>query len=219
MAQANIYQGQTISPLSFSLVVALHAAALTAAMAWKMDVVPKVLTETKTFWVEDEKAKPDPVDPRPQPQQDTSQVDRTEAIVPIPTPNPPIPIPRPEPPTFIGDTGSDRSVLPPPEPVKTFEPARAKGNLAALITSDDYPDIARRNDESGSVRARLDVAANGKVSGCSIIASSGSSVLDKATCRILKSRGRFVPARDSNGQAIGDSVETPRITWRLTEAS
>ena len=34
---------------------------------------------------------------------------------------------------------------------------------------------------------------------CSVTSSSGSSALDQATCRILRSRARFTPARDSSG--------------------
>ena len=51
--------------------------------------------------------------------------------------------------------------------------------------------------------------------GCNIIQSSGNGALDSATCNILRRRAKFVPARDSNGNATSDTITTPSIVWRL----
>jgi protein TonB len=95
------------------------------------------------------------------------------------------------------------------------EPAKAKGSLAGLINPEDYPASAQRAEEQGTVRVRLDVGANGRVTSCTVSSSSGSSALDAATCRILRSRARFTPARDSNGNPAPDTITSPPITWRL----
>jgi protein TonB len=112
------------------------------------------------------------------------------------------------------DEGPIRVEVTPPLPVK-FEPARAKGDVRSLITPNDYPEAARRREETGAVRVKLEIGASGSVTGCSVIASSGSALLDLTTCKVLKSRARFAPARDSSGQAVNDSYVTPRIVWTI----
>ena len=79
-------------------------------------------------------------------------------------------------------------------------------------------DLPRQRQESGSLRARLDIGVDGKVAGCSIVASSGSRSLDTAACRVLKSRARFTPAKDSLGKPTSDSYVTPTIVWKLVDA-
>ena len=83
-----------------------------------------------------------------------------------------------------------------------------------LPSHDDYPADAQRNDEQGTVGVSLSIGTDGRVSGCSVTSSSGSRSLDNATCRILRSRARFTPAKLSNGQATTDTYNQ-RITWRL----
>jgi periplasmic protein TonB len=61
---------------------------------------------------------------------------------------------------------------------------------------------------------RLDIGPDGRVSACTITGSSGSSALDSATCRILRSRARFSPATDSSGAKVSDSM-TQRIRWQI----
>lgn len=99
-------------------------------------------------------------------------------------------------------------------PGATGGAARARANLPALFSDEDYPASAIRAGEQGAVRFRLEVGPEGRVTGCTITASSGSSALDSTTCRILRSRARFTPARDASGRAIADSVEGA-IEWRL----
>jgi protein TonB len=94
------------------------------------------------------------------------------------------------------------------------EPARAKANLASYVSDADYPDSALRAGEQGTTGFRLTIGPDGRVSGCEVTSSSGSSALDSATCRIMKSRARFTPAHDSTGKAVGDS-QSARIRWVL----
>ena len=103
-------------------------------------------------------------------------------------------------------------------PAGAEPPTRAKfpDGLYSLFSDADYPDDAIRNNEQGSVAFRLDIASDGKVGSCSILSSSGSTILDVATCRILMERARFQPARDAAGKPTSDSYNG-RITWRLPE--
>jgi protein TonB len=89
-----------------------------------------------------------------------------------------------------------------------------KGNLQGLITSDDYPESAIRNNETGRVTVRLSIGTNGRVTGCDVVGSSGSRTLDSTTCRILSSRARFSPAKLSNGSPTTDTY-TQSIVWQL----
>src|SRR5688500_19155883 len=107
---------------------------------------------------------------------------------------------------------------PPPQACKRGKPCRAKANLATLLSNDDYPKEALRNNEQGNVGFRVEVGADGLVKACTITAPSGSAALDSATCRLLTERARFTPARNKRGKAVPDSVAA-RIVWRIDEGS
>ena len=96
-------------------------------------------------------------------------------------------------------------------------PQRAKANLIAIFSADDYPSEAIRNDEQGTVAYQLQDDRRGRVSECRIKTSSGSQALDDATCRIIENRARFEPARDRAGKRIADEY-SGRISWELPEA-
>jgi protein TonB len=105
---------------------------------------------------------------------------------------------------------------PPPAPPQVSQAAKARGSLPGLFSTDDYPQDAIRNEQQGTTAVRLTVGTDGRVSGCTVTQSSGSSSLDAATCRIIRSRARYTPARDQNGNPISDS-DTARIRWQLPE--
>lgn len=102
-------------------------------------------------------------------------------------------------------------------PSSPSEPV-SRGPLASLVTADDYPAGARYRGESGTVRFRLDVDTAGRVHGCTILASSGASILDATTCRLMRARARFTPARDASGKSVPGSVESS-IGWKLGPAA
>ncbi|HEX2764537.1 MAG TPA: energy transducer TonB, partial [Allosphingosinicella sp.] len=104
---------------------------------------------------------------------------------------------------------------PPPEP-RRVEPARARANLASYVSDADYPGGAIRAEEQGITRFRLGVGPDGRVTQCTVTQSSGSSALDSTTCRLMKSRARFTPARDSSGKPTADSVSSA-IKWVLPD--
>jgi len=106
--------------------------------------------------------------------------------------------------------------LQPPSAPPPATPARTAdgGNLARLVTADDYPRPALRNEEQGTVAVRLEIDASGRVSGCTVTQSSGSPSLDTRTCEVLTERAHFIPARDSKGRGVADSY-AQRITWRI----
>lgn len=112
--------------------------------------------------------------------------------------------------------GSDDEEPAQPTEESRIEPVRAqpRGALVALFSVDDYPQSALRNDEQGITAVRLSIGLDGRVAGCTVTSSSGSSALDNATCSILTRRARFIPARDETGSPIGDTFDQ-RIRWEL----
>jgi protein TonB len=104
---------------------------------------------------------------------------------------------------------------PPPPPRKVQSAQSAKGDLRTLFTADDYPASAQAAGAEGTAQAQITIGPDGRVEGCNIIRSSGNSALDSATCNIIRRRAKFIPAKDSNGQATTDTITTPPITWRL----
>jgi len=125
------------------------------------------------------------------------------AIVSVPVAPPPILVPYP--------VASPAPM--PPRPVIVAGPEPRKP-MQELIGPDDYPASALAQRAEGWVDFTLEVGANGRVTGCTITFSSGSSALDSATCRILRSRARFTPARDSNGMPVAAPYDD-ELGWKL----
>ena len=104
-------------------------------------------------------------------------------------------------------------IVPPPKTRKIASPIGALG-VGSVLSSDDYPADALRNGEQGTVAVLLGIDTQGKVSGCVVTASSGSASLDDATCRLLYTRARFTPARNSQGRAVA-GTSPQKIRWAL----
>ncbi|MBV9929603.1 MAG: energy transducer TonB [Alphaproteobacteria bacterium] len=225
MVQAGFYQRRKTNPGAVAAVVLLHGAVLTAlVLAKEGNYIVERLRPTRIIDVPLDK--PPPETPKP-PQREPRQQDRITTVrIPDPLPPPPTWTPT-QPPEFPTDraltAGSDTLKgppiadplpPPPPPPEVKLQPARAKANLGSYVSDADYPSDAVRREEQGATRFRLAVGPDGRVTGCTVTASSGSAALDSATCRLMKSRARFAPARDSTGNAVADAV-TSTIVWRL----
>jgi protein TonB len=70
------------------------------------------------------------------------------------------------------------------------------------VTRNDYPAQDLREGNEGTVRFRLGVSADGKVTSCTVTGSSTFPRLDAAACAKLIQRGRFEPATDENGTKV-----------------
>ena len=212
---------RTVAIIIVALIHAVLGYAIVTGLAY--NVIKKAAEDLKTFNVEEEPPPP-PEEPPPPPPENVPEtpppvvspppIVRTniapppivqtvrEAPPPVVTPRAPVAPPAPPAPP------------PPPPPVRQVEARSAVGDLQGLFRGDDYPQSAIERDEQGAVTVRLTVGTNGRVSNCNVSSSSGSRTLDNATCRILRSRARFTPARDSNGNPTTDTV-TQRIRWVL----
>jgi len=108
---------------------------------------------------------------------------------------------------------------PPPPPPPPPGSDRARGAqpvepLTGLFSADDYPAAAVRNGEEGSILYRLTIDKAGRLSSCNIVTSSGSASLDSATCRIIRTRATFRPARNAKGKTMAGTI-LGRIIWRI----
>jgi TonB family protein len=71
-----------------------------------------------------------------------------------------------------------------------------------FIRSEDYPDLAMYRGQVGQVQTRFTVHANGALSDCRIVQSSGHAALDETTCSSILSRAKYKPALDRNGKPM-----------------
>lgn len=161
-----------------------------------------------------------PPEKQPPPKHMEKATDQKPTIDPLPTPIPlPAPHPMPKMPDFIpiplppvglgGGGGSPQ--LP---PVDHTARATPRGDPGTWVTTDDYSPSAVRAGIEGRTSFRLDIGADGRPAGCTVLASSGSDDLDKTACRKLMSRARFKPALDASGNPTV-STYAGGVTWKL----
>jgi protein TonB len=133
---------------------------------------------------------------------------QTQAEIPPPSP-PATVIPPPAPPA------PPAPPPPPPPPPSQAQAATPKGQSRwQRRIIENYPSRAIRQEEEGTVRMALTIDARGRVSGCSVTGSSGSSTLDNAACKDIQRYGRFNPALDDAGNPTSGSYRTA-IQYRL----
>ena len=217
MQEAGFFAQKRGSPAGLALVVLAHAAVLGALVLVKGPTVIRDLIATEVTLIPiDQDPPPEPPPPRPD-EPRPAPIERMTAVLapidrpiagPVTPPLPPLP-PTYDPPRNV--VAHDPPVPPPPRPV---EPRRARANLGGYFSTDDYPAAAIRAEAEGTTRFTLAIGANGRVTDCTVTGSSGNSALDNTTCRILRSRARYTPARDSSGNPISGQ-DRGSVTWRL----
>jgi periplasmic protein TonB len=185
---------------SIILVIAIHVLGLYAMLNGGIEVVKKKLTELEVI---DVKTPPPPPKPLPPPLVQTNTPPPPAVIVSQPTPPPVYVPPAPAAP-----------VITPPAPPQVAVKLTPRGSPGSWVTNDDYPPSAQRDGVEGVTGFSLAVGPDGKVTGCSVTASSGSSLLDDTACRLLTRRARFNPAKDAGGTAISSSY-AGRFRWQI----
>lgn len=91
---------------------------------------------------------------------------------------------------------------------------RARGNLAGLMRSEDYPAIAMNKSATGSVQLGLLIDETGRVADCTVADTSGVAALDEQSCAIVTERARLTPAIGLDGKPARDSLYQ-RIMWAI----
>lgn len=197
--------------IAVAILHALLAYAFVTGLAYKF--VKNVSEDLKTFDVTEEPPPPPDEPPPPEtPQVVTPPIVAPPPMIRINTPAPQIQTVINAPPPIITPTAPPAP--PTPAPPRIVQPVRARANLTSYFSDDDYPPSALRAEEQGTTGFRLTIGPDGRVSACEVTSSSGSSALDQATCRILRSRARYTPARDQSGNPTS-GTDQARVQWRL----
>jgi protein TonB len=126
-----------------------------------------------------------------------------QTVVTPPPPAPVIPVARPVPP-------------PPPPPAPSKARGASPDNQAswARRIQDNYPSRALRDETEGRVGVRVTIGPNGRVTACSVSASSGSPILDEAACDGMTRYARYNPALDAAGNPTTGAASTT-IVYQL----
>lgn len=214
--------GKVVAIVIVALIHAVLGYAFISGLAYQY--VKKAQEKLNTFDVE-EPPPPPPDEPPPPPPPDTPMTPPPVVSPPpiVQNPNPPPVVIQTvaTPPPAINMTPIAAPPAPPAPPAAPPAPPRAavgvspKGNPGSWFTNDDYPPAARRAQAEGRVTVVLNIDPSGRVADCRVTSGSGNADLDTATCSLAKRRGRFNPAKDTNGTAIASTTTLPGIRWQL----
>lgn len=210
-------QSRRRNPASVAAVVGVHLAvgyALLVGLGYT--VIPYTPHRTIILTVPTEPPPPPPA--RQQQSRSTKQTVTDPVDNRLVTPPPIVPPPAidvgPTARTGGGDSGP--IVVPPLVPDHPSQAANAvpEKNWRNWITTDDYPTAALRQEIQGTVIISVMIGTDGRVRSCLVTQSSGSKLLDDATCRLYSQRARFTPARDADGNPI-PAQRTDRYHWQI----
>ncbi|WP_420382866.1 energy transducer TonB [Novosphingobium sp.] len=97
------------------------------------------------------------------------------------------------------------------------DPGLSLINSSSPIVDADYPKQALEANVQGIVRAKLTVNASGLPVACEVAISSGSAVLDMATCDLLRRRARYkILATERKNGSIYTAYQT--VNWQIPGA-
>lgn len=188
-----------------------------------ISAVKEQIERVTTVNVEEEPPPP-PDEPPPPPEDQPQPTSPPPPMAPPPpfdiAPNPPVMETTPNPPPPQPTVVRPSTIAPPGPPTPPRPPSRARGartkgerGWAARI-QENYPARALREEIEGTVGVRVTVTPDGRATGCSVTASSGSDILDAAACTGMERYSRFEPALDDAGNPTTGNYTT-RITYRL----
>ena len=201
-------------PRALILIVAVHAAALAAVMAAKMDL-PEQFDPTRTIVELIPVPKPPPPKP-PEPlepqQPSNSVIDRPVPLVPVPAdPQPAIdvrPAPLPDPGPLIGP-----AIEPAPQPNLAPRPIVRTGPRFATPQSHlrpPYPSSKIASDEEAALRLKLSIDERGRVIAVEPVGSA-DPVFFEAARKHLIARWRYKPATEDGRPIASSTVITLRF--------
>ncbi|MBH5323105.1 energy transducer TonB [Aurantiacibacter sediminis] len=110
----------------------------------------------------------------------------------------------------IGDIETEK-----PETPDLSRPVQPENQIVWVRrTMRDYPAEAIRQNLAGRVAFELTIDANGNVTDCDVVGSSGHRILDRAACRSMSRYARFQPALDENGNPVSATWGTSIVYGR-----
>jgi len=217
-ADRNTSGSRAVAIVMVAIILAAVGYVFVTGLAYRY--VKKVQDDLKTFDLNEPPPPPEEVPPPPPPPDTPVPPPPTQVYVPpvqtpVQTPNTisTVNVIPPAPPLTPPAPPAPPAPPPPPPPPAVTKRVSPRGSPQDWMTSDDYPPAALRAGDQGTVGVRLDVTADGRVSGCTVTSSSGSSLLDTTACNLLRRRGRFNP-QEEGGQKV-PSTWVSRFTWKL----
>jgi protein TonB len=225
MHEGGFLEQRRASPTSLMIVIALHAAAVTALMLSKTEFVRNVIKPMEVIHI------PDTPPPPPEPQQPNvepktprqSQVDLVKPIIPVDRPVQPTFEKQPDiQPAFdsgpIGEAVRDPApvVIPEPRaeprPEPKPEPVRREAQMLGSALQPPYPASEERAEVEGSVTVRVRIGADGRVKSVEKVRGENAAFF-KATEQQALRHWRFKPAT-VDGQPV-ESVKVLTVHFRL----
>jgi TonB family protein len=97
--------------------------------------------------------------------------------------------------------------VPPPPRITLSRAMSVIGDPRTWIGVADYPPEAKAQGLGGRVTISLRVGASGVPISCTVLHSSGHSILDETTCSLVMARARFRPALNPDGQPIESQLK------------
>jgi hypothetical protein len=95
------------------------------------------------------------------------------------------------------------------------KPTRPVNSPAKWLSPDDYPQGAISVGHNGIVQFRLDVEADGSISGCHVLARTRPDVFADTTCRAVTRRAKLEPALGADGKPVR-SFFVQKVHWQVT---
>jgi protein TonB len=186
-----------------------------------MSAVKNVVARVTTVDIEEEVPEEEEPPPPP-PDQEVAPPPPVSPPAPIniaPAP-PPIrtvdSIPPPAPPARIVPPPAPPAPAAPPPPSRARAASRDGQNRWAARIQANYPRRAVQREIEGNVGVAVTVDASGRVTQCSVTASSGSDDLDQAACEGMQRYARYNPALDDAGNPT-TGRDSMTIVYRLGE--
>ncbi len=228
MPESSYFEQKRMSPTGLVVVIALHAAAITALVMAKGTIFERrPIIETDMYNVPIPPApEPEPI-PKPEPQpptlprQSPTVLDRPIPEVERPTTGPTFdtrPFPAPEfdtaPPggSWVKDPPQPQP-LPTPTPVPVRTEAELDPRYAGALQP-DYPPSEERMQREGAVRLRVTIGTNGRVASAERL-SATSDAFWRATERQALSQWLFRPAT-IDGRPV-EATKTMTVHFRLND--
>jgi len=181
--------------VGIGFVVLLHIVAIWALLSGLAMKIVKAIEPSDLTVVFHQKL--EPPKPVPQPPKPTLPVLTTTDVTPL---KPPVIIIERDPPP-IKD-----SYLPPQPPTQPGPPNITATGIASTHTIPEYPALARRLNEQGSVMLRLTISPEGAVLAANVLRSSGFDDLDQTAVNWVLAHWKYHPAIQ-NGIAVTGTAD------------
>lgn len=200
-----------LRPGALAIIIGAHAVAVGLVMTAKMNVAPTwdpAVTEVDLIR-EPKPPEPVPPEPRRNPVPRDSRLDTPPAPTPIPSEGPtvaPTPVPIPNPGPTIGP-GVEPSPTPLPIPTPPIASTGPRFKTPDSAIRPPYPPGKRELDQEATLRLRLSIDANGRVTAVEPVGRADAAFLEAARRHILKA-WRYEPATEAGRSVASTTVVT-----------